>query len=404
MKIIICKFTKMSKYLDKEFQWNEISMFLQGFSAHLKHLTLNLPTAADVLDGETWERFLMDFQHLKKFDVQFSCRDIDNWKEILDRFRTPFWCEDKKWYFAVSNCLYSTTCYMKIRDICCKDFSMPYHTAPNDNWFYSNSIIYITINRNTDISVNTFKSLSRFYNSEQINFKGNFDECDLPLLISSIETIVDLSQMRHVSIDADENNMKLLIRLSERMPHLSKLNISVLKFDESLEQVPSFDKIQSINYSSLLWINVTDDFIRIFRNVNRLCIRVTSRHQIFRLINELIQLQSATVFHSDRIKIINRDDLIKRTRLRNHSFTIEHDVIQDEHDVHILMLWINHSTSSPLIKHSSTPSLTNQSSTNSNHLTRFFLFIAFLLFITAYLGDFITIHSEIPNTNAFCVI
>ena len=91
---------------------------------------------------------------------------------------------------------------------------------------------------------------------------------------------------------------------------------------------------------------MTKHFIQIFFNLEHLIVEIELPEQIFELINQLIKLKSArfsydSIDHpNDKNFIINRYEIVKQTRLCDHSFTFKNDEISRQ-----ISFWINPSTS-----------------------------------------------------------
>ncbi len=319
----------------------------------------------------------MNFLRLKTFNVDFYPSHIVNWKEVLDRFRTPFWMEEKKWYFiATTQGLCSLSYHLLQYSYVYNDYNSVYdHTDPNsDGLIYSSSIVCLDVDRLNDQTVVTkSKSSERFLNCREIDLFGKFNQLSISSLISFLESRVDLSHItKFHCLIRDTMMIQFLLKLKERMPCLSDLSLVFTSYTKDIEQLPQFDRIQRIDYYSELSTTSTKDFIRVFPHVKHLTVRVQSRRQIFRLINDLIHLQRAQFNHNLKFNHITRDKLIKRTRLRNHSFTSNHYIHGP------LVLWINHSPSSALVK----KSLTNHNEFNPiRSFFELFILVLFQLFL-----------------------
>jgi hypothetical protein len=284
-----------------------------------------------------------------------------NSEERLNRFRSPFWSEEKKWYFAITRSfLFSLSCYDG--QMLLSNLRVPDHTAPDNDWFYSYPIIYFDSSQLTQTLtfVNQWHDPEHLFNGQELQLTGNFDQSYASSLIQFIEKRVDLSCIKKL-LYTDPLLMSIfLLTFKTQMSSLSELNISLAIDAKDLQRFPPFERIQRIECSSELSTALTKDFIRVFFNVEHLVIKIQSRHQIFCLINGLIHLQSVQFYCDSKFKSITRDELIKRTRLRYHSFTIKF-FSYGQHQR--LNLWINQSPSSQLIK---------QSSTNHNNRMSFF--------------------------------
>jgi hypothetical protein len=142
----------------------------------------------------------MNFLRLKTFNVDFCTPHIVNWKEVLDQFRTPFWMEEKKWYFIVTLWDLCSLSYHRLQCCCVyNDYNSVYdHKDPNsDGLIYSSSIVYFHVDQlNDQTIVSKSKSSERFLNCREIGLCRMFvNQLPISSLISLMESRVDLSHI-----------------------------------------------------------------------------------------------------------------------------------------------------------------------------------------------------------------
>lgn len=304
-------------------EWNEIRQLLQGLSASLKHLTLKIPARHNVLNGQQWEEFLIDFSGLRTFNVFFISSYNGSWTEILNGYRSPFWSKQKKWYFTgIGSILCSLSCYGS--DLCLSDMRVPEHTAPTNDWFYSNSVVKFDAFYLTESSVNNCQVPEHQFHAQKIVLEGNFEPFDTSAMIQYIAARVDLSCIRRFESYNPTLTKKFLLALRTEMPCLTELNIVLPSDFMTFKRFPRFEHIRRVRCSPRLATKFTEDFIRIFPNVEHLSIHIQSNNQIFRLVEELTRLQSIHLRRHFDLKRVTHDELRKRTSSQNHLFTL-HD-------------------------------------------------------------------------------
>lgn len=318
------------------FKWNEIKQLLQGLSTSLRHLTLNIRTTENVLNGQEWEEFLINFSCLRTFNVFFFSSYHADWTEILNGYRSTFWCKQKKWYFiGIGYILCSLSCYNS--DLPLSNFRLPDHTAPNNDWFYSYSVINFDAHYLTETFVNYRQVPKRLFHGREMQLKGNFQHFYASSIIQLIAERVDLSCIRKFQSNDSILAERFLLVFQTEIPCLTELDIRITSDAKTFKRFPRFERIQRIQYSSELPTKCTRDFTRIFPNVEHLIINIQSHNQIFQLTHELIRLQSIHFHQYFECKSITRDELIKRTRFQNHSSTMNDSFSH-------LTCWISHSS------------------------------------------------------------
>lgn len=362
--------------LAESFHWNEIEQLLQGLSTHLKHLTLNIPTTTDVLDGHKWQRFLTNFLRLKTFNVKFHLLNNTNcnWEEIVDQFRSPFWSNEKKWYFIVMD---YALCSLALYDgtIPFSDRHVPHHTAPNDDWFYSHPVIKFDGTQFIEALLNNCQRSKHLFNGQELQLIGHFRGFYSSSSIQLLEGTVDLSCIRKLRCIGHEVTSTFFLRLMKRLPpDLIELEICFTPctkrlLKNSLDLNESSVLIILLNYR----LNRPKNLSEFFPMLSILLLMLQSRHQIFQLIDELIHLESAEFLYNSFGKGITQNEFIQRTHLANHSFTSSINIHNR------LSLWVN-------------PQLIKTSVTNYDKQKKFlfalfifiFLLLVSLIVCTAY--------------------
>lgn len=266
--------------LGKIFNWKEIKELIGGYSACLKYLRLELEVTFDVLDGEKWENFLKKFLCLKIFHVKFSSHDIVDWNEILNRFRSQFWCEEKQWYFVADKSLRSISLDHGIRRMLPINREIPSHTAPNDDWFYSDSFLVFDTDEYTDNCLETSKHLQRLLNGEALYLTGQLETFSIELLITLLKNRVNLSEITTIYSFTSPVTIELLDKLKKEMPDLSKLTMRLSLNENNVTDLPRFDSIRQIDYRSQLPQQMTKHFIQIFFNLEHLIVEIELPEQI----------------------------------------------------------------------------------------------------------------------------
>ncbi|CAF0725010.1 unnamed protein product [Adineta steineri] len=186
---------------------NDIERMMSNLP-RLKHLTLTASCHNNVIDGH---RLQIKMQHLITFNFRFNLfSHLES--EDLNSFRTSFWLEEKQWFVAYGyQCLFSVP-YFNTR-FAKEYFQFPvYSTVPN-NKIFSDCIDTLDLSEtvyNVDHQYMYVKTLTLCY----------------PVILSSIERIVNLNGIQHFILLSMVNNFPIIETL-DKMPNLRQISLSV---------------------------------------------------------------------------------------------------------------------------------------------------------------------------------
>lgn len=258
----------------------------------LLHLDLAASIGRDVIDGERWERNVKDLVTFKFIFYTY----IGNLQE-LDSFRTPFWLDEKRWFVAYMRGQFFSLPHsltMEINNYA--EFSR-YTTAPTEEILYQNIDQLQLTRKSLDKLGLTRKSRYPYIRFMHVHTLA----MHYPLHLHNIKAIVDLSQIRNLTIFSTRRNFRIRPMLNE-MPNLRQIT-TIHELDIFYRQIQHhpLEQIETLQVGATLirWrfnFNI-EQFCTIFPNVKHLHInQECSPEQILDCLHRFKHLCTASFY------------------------------------------------------------------------------------------------------------
>ncbi|CAF3726425.1 unnamed protein product, partial [Adineta steineri] len=309
----------------KVISMNEIEYFLSNLP-YLQHLRLDLHGSQDLFDGYRWQNLTCNFI---TFNFKFKTQDYLN-RNNIESYFTPFWLEEKHWYVGYNRyCIFSIPYFVPV------ELDMAYYTS-----FLSSALDSTLLNRCvTKISLgeNEFKFDGYLPNINTLQIR-------LPVSLSFLTSIIDLDQIKHLSLLSLDHILRYL-PLEDTMPQLHELSICNRVDIDTINRIPNhrfvqIDKLKIFIYGQHSEY-ITEKLIQLFPNINHLncTLKCVPEQIMYRCINGFKYLSYASFYlpvgvflglnkynWNENIKCLITDSFVKRDNFIwqvNHSATDE---------------------------------------------------------------------------------
>ncbi|CAF0840521.1 unnamed protein product [Adineta steineri] len=307
----------------KVISMNEMKYFLSNLP-YLQHLCLELHGSQDLFDGYRWQNLTCNFI---TFNFKFKTQHHLN-RNAIESYLTPFWLEEKHWYVG-----YNSYCIFSIPYFSPDELDMSQHTI-----FLSSAPDLTLLNRcvnKISLGENEFKFDGYFPSINTLQIR-------LPVSLSFLTSIIDLDQIKHLSLLSLHDILRYL-PLEDAMPQLHELSICNRVDIDTINRIPNhrfvqIDKLKIFIYGQHSEY-IIEKLIQLFPNINHLhcTLKCVPEQIMYRCINGFKYLSYASFYLSvcvfvnkndwnENIKSLITDSFVKRDNFIwqvNHSATDE---------------------------------------------------------------------------------
>ena len=262
---------------------NEMEYFLSNLP-YLKHLQLELNHGSkDLCDGYRWQNLTST---LITFNFKFLTRYRLN-GNVIEPYMTPFWLEEKHWYIGYNDyCIFSIP-YFAPDELDMSQYKIFLSTAPDL------SLLHSRVNK-ISLGEDEFEFVGYLPNINTLKIR-------LPVSLSFLTSIIDLNQIKHLSLASLDDILRYL-PLEDTMPQLHELSIFNPVDRHEIHRMPNHRFVQvhklDICINGKYTEYITDKLIYLFPNVDHLncSLRDVSGQIMYCCINGFKYLSNASFY------------------------------------------------------------------------------------------------------------
>ena len=304
--------------------FDEIQQSLAYFH-QLTHLTLVLRgSTKDLGDGRRWETCssimgLRDFQFSLEFTHSSQNLSSETIRKMLDRFSTPFWCRQKKWYVIVTSTKIQTISFVDDQ-LWINPSYLPLSTLAHDDWLFTHTK-QVEVDRKTPLHI-----LNKFQSLEQLVLLDDS-------LLFSFDYLHRFLHLRHLICHRSLSNT-VIGKILSHTSHIDRLTLSNIDFRQ-LSPLYTIRCLCLRNHPPMKHRTQVRALCRAFPCLERLSMFIHCLQLSCPIVNSLEKLGNAVFYLTVKTKSLTPDWFKENTRLGQHSVTYRYER-------NILLLWIGH--------------------------------------------------------------